>query len=47
MRMVNNPMKSQAEHYGELLEERKDDPCTPREQKGAPSRKPPRCKQGE
>lgn len=34
MRMVNHPMKSQAEHYQELLEERKDNPCSPNEQRG-------------
>lgn len=33
MRMVNNPMKSQAEHYQDLLEERKDNPCSEEEQK--------------
>jgi len=33
MRMVNNPMKSQAVHYQDLLEERKDNPCSEEEQK--------------
>jgi hypothetical protein len=27
-------MKSQAEHYHDLIEERKDNPCTPKEQAG-------------
>jgi hypothetical protein len=27
-------MKSQAEHYHDLLEERKSKPCTPKEQAG-------------
>jgi hypothetical protein len=35
--MVNNPMKSQSEHYQDLLEERKDNPCSPDAQKGAES----------
>ncbi len=30
-----NPTKSQMEYYRELLEERKDKPCTPEEQSGA------------
>jgi hypothetical protein len=34
MRHVNNPVKSQAEHYTELLEERKENPCTLAEQEG-------------
>ena len=34
MRMINNPEKSQTEHYYALLEERKDNPCTPEQQKG-------------
>lgn len=29
-----NPIKSQPEHYAELLEERKDNPCSPREAAG-------------
>ena len=27
MRMLANPSKAQAEHYRDLLEERKDNPC--------------------
>ena len=34
MRMLSQPTKSQSEHYRGLLEERKDNPCTPREQAG-------------
>lgn len=34
MRMLSRPSKSQAEHYFDLLEERKDNPCTPRQQSG-------------
>lgn len=34
MRMVDHPMKSQSEHYQDLLEERKDNPCSIEEQKG-------------
>ena len=33
-RMRANPSKSQAEHYHDLLEERKDNPCSPEEQAG-------------
>lgn len=29
-----HPEKSQAEHYRDLLRERKDTPCTPEEQRG-------------
>lgn len=29
-----DPGKSQSEHYRELLEERRDKPCTPEEQRG-------------
>lgn len=29
-----NPSKTQAEHYYDLLEERKDHPCTPEQQAG-------------
>jgi len=32
-RTLDHPMKSQTEHYQDLLEERKDNPCTPEEQK--------------
>ena len=34
MREFNHPMKSQTEHYRDLLKERKDNPCTPKEQAG-------------
>lgn len=34
MRMIGNSTKGQAEHYHDLLEERKDNPCTPKEQAG-------------
>lgn len=34
MREIANPMKGQAEHYHDLLEERKDNPCTPEQQRG-------------
>lgn len=34
MRTLSHPSKSQTEHYYDLLEERKDKPCTPEEQKG-------------
>jgi len=33
MRMLSEPTKSQSEHYYDLLQERKDNPCTPEEQK--------------
>lgn len=33
-RMRDQPSKSQSEHYMDLLEERKDNPCTPEEQRG-------------
>jgi hypothetical protein len=33
MRSQAEPSKSQAEHYRDLLEERKDNPCSPDEQK--------------
>lgn len=29
-----NPMKHQVEHYHDLLEKRKNTPCTPKEQAG-------------
>ena len=34
MRSINHPMKSQSEHYMDLLDERKNNPCTPEQQKG-------------
>ncbi len=33
-RYVAHPMRSQAEHYRYLLEERNDNPCAPKEQAG-------------
>ncbi len=33
IRVINNPMKSQTEHYQDLLEERKNNPCSEIEQK--------------
>jgi len=33
-RTHTNPMKSQTEHYQELINERKDNPCTPEQQAG-------------
>jgi len=43
-RSIANPMKSQAEHYGELIEERAENPCTPEEQGGECATKCPACK---
>ena len=34
MRTVSNPMLSQTEHYNQLLEERKNNPCSEEEQFG-------------
>jgi hypothetical protein len=34
VRHLNNPSKSQAEHYVDLLEERKDKHCSKSEQEG-------------
>ena len=34
LRMLTNPMKSQSEHYHDLLIEREDNPCSPQEQQG-------------
>mgnify|MGYP006971740195 CR=1 FL=1 len=34
MRTYENPYKSQAEHYQDLLDERKDKPCTPKQKAG-------------
>lgn len=33
-RMLSFPSKSQTDHYFDLLKERKDIPCTEKEQKG-------------
>ena len=35
MRFLSDPTKSQGEHYQALLKERKDNPCSELEQKGA------------
>lgn len=34
MRSWTEPIKSQTEHYHDLIEERKDNPCSPEEQAG-------------
>ena len=34
-RMKANPNKGQGEHYYDLLEERKDNPCSLKEQEGS------------
>jgi hypothetical protein len=34
IRHMNNPQKSQAEHYVDLLEERRHAPCTPEQERG-------------
>lgn len=34
MRTFKNPCKSQSDHYFDLIEERKDNPCTPKQQAG-------------
>jgi hypothetical protein len=34
MRMLGEPSKSQTDHYYDLLDERKDNPCTQDEQDG-------------
>jgi hypothetical protein len=39
MRMMANPEKSQAEHYSELLEERKNSPCSAEEQRKGSTRR--------
>lgn len=33
MRKLDHPMKSQTEHYQDLLKERESNPCTPEQQK--------------
>lgn len=35
MRLMAQPMKTQAQCYEELIEERRDTPCTPQEQAGS------------
>lgn len=34
MRTLSDPVKTQSDHYRELLEERKDKPCTEAQQRG-------------
>ena len=34
IRSRTNPSKAQVEHYKDLLDERREHPCTPEEQKG-------------
>lgn len=36
--------KTQAERYGELMDERKDNPCTPEQQAGEDAKECPKCK---
>jgi len=43
LRMKCNPSKSQAEYYRDLLNERKDNPCTPEQQAGMDAMKCPKC----
>jgi len=43
MRTYSNPLKSQAEHYSDLIKERKDNPCTPEQQAGGDAEKCPKC----
>jgi len=43
MRMRCDSSKSQAEYYRDLLNERKDNPCTPEEQAGLDAKKCPNC----
>ena len=38
-RSMANPSKSQTRHYCDLIEERKDSPCTPEQQLGKDRRK--------
>jgi len=39
----SNPMKGKPEHYYDLIEERKDNPCTPEEQAGHDAKMCPKC----
>lgn len=34
LRMLSDPSKTQADHYCDLIEERKESPCTPEQQRG-------------
>ena len=45
-RELQNPMKNQAEHYHDLIQERKEKPCTPNQQAGSEYAETcPRCGQ--
>lgn len=43
MRIHGDPMKSQTEHYHELLKERKEKPCTREQQAGEDAEVCPTC----
>lgn len=43
MRVYSNPTKSQEEHYRDLIEERKENQCTPEEQAGKDAKICPKC----
>jgi len=43
-RMHTDRMKSQSEHYFDLIKERKDNPCTPEQQAGNDACECPKCK---
>jgi len=43
LRTHTDPMKSQAEHYSDLIKERKGNPCTPEQQAGEDATKCPKC----
>lgn len=43
MMKYSDPMKGQTEHYQDLIEERKDNPCTPEQQAGEDAKKCPEC----
>ena len=43
MRSFNDPTKGQAEHYTDLIKERKSNPCTREQQAGIDARVCPRC----
>ncbi len=44
LRTFENPMKSQSEHYSDLVNERKDNQCTPEQQAGEDADRCPKCK---
>lgn len=43
-RSYEHPYKGQTEHYHDLINERKDNPCTPEEQAGDDAKECPKCK---